>query len=67
MQISKNKRGFTLVEVVVTVVVLSVLIGIAALIMGDTVNSAKDNARKTNAMTMNKQISQIRALGGQYW
>lgn len=27
-------------------------------------NSAKDNARKTNAMTMNKQISQIRALGG---
>ncbi len=63
-QVSKKKRGFTLVETVVTIVVLGVLIGIASLIMGDTVNSAKNNTRKTNAITMNKQMSQIRALGG---
>lgn len=59
-----KKRGFTLVEVMITAVVLSVLVGVAAFIMGDTVNSAKDATRKTNAMTMNKQMSQILALGG---
>lgn len=60
----KRASGFTLVEVMVTVVVLSVLVGIVAFIMGDTVNSAKDATKKTNAMTMNKQLSQIVALGG---
>lgn len=62
--IRKKQSGFTLVEVMVTVVVLSVLVGIVAFIMGDTVNSAKDATKKTNAMTMNKQLSQIVALGG---
>lgn len=60
----KKKDGFTVVEVVITVVVLSVLIGIVSLIMGDTVDSAKNNTRKTNAMTMNKMISHIKSLGG---
>lgn len=59
-----EKGGFTVVEVVITVVVLSVLVGIASFIMGDTVNSAKNNTRKTNALTMNKQISHIKSLGG---
>lgn len=62
--ILKKKGGFTMVEVIVIVSVLGVLTGMVVLLMGDTINSAKDNTRKTNAMMMNKQISQIRALGG---
>lgn len=53
-----------MVEVIVIVSVLGVLTGMVVLLMGDTINSAKDNTRKTNAIMMNKQISQIRALGG---
>lgn len=60
----KKKDGFTMVEVVIIVSVLAVLVGVVFIVMGDTINSAKDNTRKTNAMTMNKQMSQIRALGG---
>lgn len=62
--ILKKKGGFTMVEVIVIVSVLGVLTGMVVLLMGDTINSAKDNTRKTNAIMMNKQISQIRALGG---
>lgn len=62
--ILKKKAGFTMVEVIVIVSVLGVLTGMVVLLMGDTINSAKDNTRKTNAIMMNKQISQIRALGG---
>lgn len=53
-----------MVEVIVIVTVLAVLVGVATVIMGDITNSATDNKRKTNAMTMNKQMTQIRALGG---
>lgn len=53
-----------MVEVIVIVSVLAVLAGIASLIMGDTVNAARNNTRKANAILMNRQMSQIRALGG---
>ncbi|OAI50839.1 hypothetical protein AYO37_00145 [Opitutia bacterium SCGC AG-212-L18] len=63
-KLKQDNSGFTMVEVIVIVSVLAVLAGIASLIMGDTVNAAKDNKRKINAMLMNKQMSQIYALGG---
>ena len=61
----KSKRsGFSLVEVVIVVAILAVLLGVAAIVMGDTVTAAKDNTKKSNAMTMNKLMDEVKALGG---
>lgn len=60
----KSNKAFSLVEVIVIVSVIAVLVGVVSIIMGDTVNAAKDNTKKSNAMTMNKLMDEVRALGG---
>lgn len=60
----KDRKGFTLVEIVVVVAILAVLLGVVGIIMGNTVNAAKDSTKKSNAMTMNKLMDEVRALGG---
>ena len=59
-----NKKGFSLVEIVIVVAILAVLLGVVSIIMGDTVTAAKDNTKKSNAITMNKLMDEVKALGG---
>ena len=51
-----NKKGFTLVELVIVVAVMAVLVAVAIPTVGSIVNSAKENTAMSNARTIGSMI-----------
>lgn len=65
-QRSKNKRGVTLIELLLVVVILGVLAAIAIPRITASSTTAKINACATNIDIMNSQIEMYRADTGSY-
>ena len=51
-----NKKGFTLVELVIVVAVMAVLVAVAIPTVSSIVNSAKDSTNDSNARTIESMI-----------
>lgn len=61
----QKKRGFTLIELVIVIVILGVLAGVAALSFGDVTKSSKEGVAKANARSIKSAVlvAQIDAAG----
>ncbi len=72
MQILRQRRtnvarkGFTLVELVVVILVLGIIAAIAAPKMFDTANNARDNATRQSLSVIRDAIELYRAQNGNY-
>ena len=53
---SKNKRGFTLIEIIVVIAVIAVLTGIVVPVVGKILEEAKVSKAKTDVDTLSKAI-----------
>lgn len=56
-----NKKGFTLVELVIVVAVMAVLVAVAIPTVGSIVGTAKKNVLDTNAQTIESMIKLAQA------
>lgn len=56
----KNKKGFTLVELMVVVVILGILVAIAVPVYNATTSNAETRACQANIRTLNGTCSQYR-------
>lgn len=57
----RNKRGFTLVELMVVVVIIGILVAIAIPVYNGTQNSARNNADSANLRIIDGAIAQFLA------
>lgn len=62
----RNKKGFTLIEILFVVIVIAVLAAIAIPRIVTSTATAKVNACKANQAIMNTQIEQYRLENGSY-
>lgn len=60
------KRGFTLVELVIVVLVLGIIAAVAAPKMFDTANDARDSATRQSLVVLRDSIELHRAQNGAY-
>lgn len=51
-----NKKGFTLVELVIVVAVMAILVAVAIPVVGNITSSAQDSVNKSNAQTIESVI-----------
>lgn len=51
-----NKKGFTLVELVIVVAVMAILVAVAIPTIGNVTNRAKDSVAKSNAQTIESMV-----------
>jgi type IV pilus assembly protein PilA len=58
----KNKNGFTLIELIAVVVILSVLVLIAVIKVGNVIDEAKKGAFKSTNLMMISQVRRLNAL-----
>lgn len=58
-----NKKGFTLVELVIVVAVMAVLVAVAIPTIGSIKGTAEDNVKKSNAQTIESMIKLAEADG----
>lgn len=63
---NRQRKGFTLVELVVVVLVLGIIAAVAAPKMFDTASSARDNATKQSLVVIRDAIELYRAQNGAY-
>jgi len=56
-----NKKGFTLVELVIVVAVMAVLVAVAIPTVGSIVNSAEDATYKSNCRTIESMLKLYQA------
>jgi type IV pilus assembly protein PilA len=59
--ISNNKKGFSLIELVIVIVVMAILAAIAIPVVTHTVNIAVLSATQSNAETLNEQLMLAKA------
>lgn len=59
----KNKKGFTLVELMVVVAILGILVAVAVPVYNNVTDSAKDKTCATNVRTIESAIMQAEASG----
>ncbi|TYO95057.1 type II secretion system protein [Desulfallas thermosapovorans] len=62
----KNRRGFTLVELMVVVVIIGILAGIAVPKYGNITEKSERSAVEANLRTIDSAISMYRAANGSY-
>ena len=62
-KILKNKKGFTLVELMVVVAILGVLVAVAIPVYNNVTDNAKDKTCETNVRTIESAIMQAEASG----
>ena len=63
----KHKRfGFTIVELIVTIVVIAILVSITTIAYRETQKNARNEARKTDVMTLMGAIEDYRADKGDF-
>lgn len=62
----RNRKGFTLVELLIVVLILGALAAIAIPRIGTSASNAKINACKTNVDTINSQIELYMANNGSW-
>jgi prepilin-type N-terminal cleavage/methylation domain-containing protein len=60
----KPRKGFTLVEIMVVVVILGILGGVAFSSMGSLSDTASSKVKQANAQSINHMLSTIYAIGG---
>lgn len=56
-----NKKGFTLVELVIVVAVMAILVAVAIPVVGNITSSAQDSVNKSNAQTIESMIKLVEA------
>ena len=61
MEKKNNKKGFTLVELVIVVAVMAILVAVAIPTVSSITNSAKGSVDKTNAQTIESMIKLAQA------
>ena len=59
----KNKKGFTLVELMVVVAILGILVAVAVPVYKNATGDAKNNACATNVKTIESAFQMARASG----
>ncbi len=57
MQKNKKRKGFTLIELVIVIVILGILAGVAALSFTDVTQSSKDGVAKANLRAMKSAVT----------
>lgn len=62
----KNKRGFTLVELMVAIVIVAILASIGLVTYGQTQKSARDGKRKGDIREIQKALEQYYAISRDY-
>jgi len=60
----KPKKGFTLVEIMVVVVILGILGGVAVSSLGSLSDTASTKVKQANAQSINHMLSTVYAIGG---
>ncbi len=55
----KNKKGFTLVELMIVVVIMAILVAVAVPIYSAVTKNAKDKTCASNARTLSSQMNNI--------
>ena len=66
MKLLKNRKGLTLIELLIVVIILGALAAIAIPRMSQNSTTAKQRACQTNLATMNAQIELYNANTGAY-
>lgn len=61
MRLMKSKKGFTLVELMVVIIILGILVAIAIPIYNNVTKSAKENACKANIRTIQSAVQMYQA------
>jgi len=61
MRLMKSKKGFTLVELMVVIIILGILVAIAIPIYNNVTKSAKENACAANIRTIQSAVQMYQA------
>lgn len=59
-----KKRGFSLVEIIVAVMIIGFISAIIAVKIGGTVDTARQKTKEANARVMNDMMDEVQSLGG---
>ena len=62
----RNKSGFTLIEIILVVVIISILAGIAIPRMGGKTERAKISQAKSNIVALGMAIQEYEMMNGEY-
>ncbi len=66
MALAKTRRGFTLIELVIVILVLGIISAVAAPKLFDVTNDARENGTRQSLTTIRNAIELYRATSGSY-